>query len=313
MKYLKFVLAAATLLVAGTAAAQGYPSRPIQFLGMAPGGTPEAIQRAIFDKVNQNTGATLVWVARPGGGGAVGMQALKAAPADGYTMAITWASATTLNPLINPQINIDPLKDFSYVTNLFSVGVVLAARGDFEAKDIRDLVAMAKAKPETVRIGVFGAGNRAWLAMLEERTGTKFIAVPNGNTAQLIAMTLGNHLDAHFETPGTVLAQAGRLKALSFGGDRKSPQVPNAPLVRDLYKFDMMSWFGIIAPAGTPKEAIDWVQREVTRAMKDPKVQQLIESNGFSPIGDTPEQFAKTVRDELEQNREIVRKYPDIR
>jgi tripartite-type tricarboxylate transporter receptor subunit TctC len=313
MQTLKMALATAALALGSAAMAQNYPTKPITFFGMAPGGTPEAIQRAIFDKVNQNTGANLIWTARAGAGGAVGLQALKAAPADGYTMAISWASATTLNPLINPQLNIDALKDFAPVTNLFSVGVVLAAREDFPAKDIQDLVAMAKAKPESVRMGIFGAGNRVWQAMLEERTGTKFLGVPNGNTAQLIAMTLGGHLDVHFETPGTVVAQAGKLKALSFGGDKKSPQVPNAPLVRDLYKFDMMSWFGIIAPAGTPKAAIDWVHREVTRAMKDPAVAKLIESNGFAAIGDTPEQFAKTIRDETEQNREIVRKYPDIK
>lgn len=313
MKFIKTAALAAVLVWAGAAAAQNFPSKPITFFGMAPGGTPEAIQRAIFEKVNQNTGATLLWQAKPGAGGSVGLAALKAAPADGYTMAITWASATTLNPLINPQLNIDPLKDFSYVTNLFSVGVVLAAKDDMPAKDIRDLVAMAKAKPESVRIGVFGAGNRAWLAMLEERTGTKFLAVPNGNTSQLITLTLGGHLDAHFETPGTIVAQAGRLKALSFGGDSKSPQVPSAPLVRDLYKFDMMSWFGILAPVGTPRVAIDWVHREITRAMKDPAIAKLIETNGFAPIGDTPEQFAKMVREETEMNREIVRKYPDIK
>lgn len=313
MQLLKMAIAATALALGGAALAQGYPSKPITFFGLAPGGTPEAIQRAIFDKVNQNTGASLLWQAKVGAGGAVGLQALKAAPADGYTMAITYASALALNPLINPQLGIDPMKDFSYVTNLFSVGVVLAAKDDFPAKDIRDLVAMAKAKPDTVRVGVFGAGNRAWLAMLEERTGTKFLAVPNGNTAQLIALTLGGHIDVHFETPGTVVAQAGKLKALSFGGDAKSPQVPNAPLVRDLYKFDMMSWFGIIAPAGTPQSAIDWVHREVTKAMKDPAIAKLIETNGFAAIGDTPEQFAKLAREETEQNREIVRKYPDIK
>ena len=313
MQIFKMAIAATALVFGAAATAQNYPTKPIVFYGMAPGGSPEAIQRAIFDKVNQNTGATLLWEAKPGGAGAVGLQAIKAAQPDGYTMAITWASATTLNPLINPQLNIDPTKDFSYVTNLFSVGVVLAAREDFPAKDLPGLVAMAKAKPDTIRVGVFGAGNRAWLAMLEEKTGAKFLPVPYKTTAELVTATLGGHLDAHFETPGTMLAQAGKLKSLSFGGEKKSPLLPNVPVVRDLYKFDMMSWFGIVAPPGTSAAAVSWVNREVTRAMKDPKVQQLIESNGFSVIGDQPEQFAKVVRDEFEQNREIVRKYPDIK
>lgn len=231
MHLFKMSVAAFALVLGGTVAAQGYPTKPIVFLGLAPGGSPEAIQRAIFEKVNQNTGATLLWEAKPGGSGAVGLQAIKAAAPDGYTMAISWASATTLNPLINPQLNIDPAKDFSYVTNLFSVGVVLAAREDFAAKDLPGMVAIAKAKPETVRVGVFGAGNRAWLAMLEEKTGAKFLPVPYKTTAELVAATLGGHLDAHFETPGTMLAQAGKLKSLSFGGDKKSQQLPNAPVV----------------------------------------------------------------------------------
>jgi len=312
MKLLKFAVAAASLALASLANAQGYPTKPIAFYGLAPGGAPEGVQRAIFEKIRENTGATLLWEPRPGGGGAVGLKALKNAAPDGYTMAITYASATNLNPLINKDLEIDPLKDFVTVTNLFSLGVVLAARDDFAAKDLRGLVAMAKEKPETVRIGIFGAGNKSWIAMLEEKTGAKFLQVPFKSTAELLGQTLGGHLDAHFETVGTVVANP-KLRALSFGGTTPSKQVPYAPVVRDLYKFDMLSWFGIVAPAGTPASAVNWVHREVVRAMKDPKIAQLIESNGFNAVGNTPEEFSKALREELEQNRELLRKYPDIR
>jgi len=313
MKMMRMMLAAATVALGGSAMAQTYPTKPIVFYGLAPGGAPEAIQRAIFEKVRENTGASLLWEARPGGGGAVGLKALKAAAPDGYTMAVTWASATNLNPIINRDLDIDPLKDFAPVTNMFSVGVVLAAREDFPAKDIRGLVQMAKDKPGTVRIGIFGAGNKSWVAMLEERTGAKFLQVPFKTTSELIAQTLGGHLDAHFETVGTVVAQAGKLKALSFGGTSQSKQLPTAPVVRDLYKFDMLSWFGIVAPRGTPPTAVSWVHREIVRAMRDPKIMQLIESNGFTAIGNTPDEFARSLREEVQQNEELVRKYPDIK
>lgn len=313
MKFVKLILGAAALAASIGAAAQAYPAKPIVFLANAPGGAPEALERAIFEKVHENTGATLVLEARGGGGGAVGLLAAKKAPADGYTMALTYASAINLNPLINKDLGIDPAKDFVPVSNLFSLGVVIAAKADNPAKDIRDLVARAKAKPESVSIGIFGAGNKSWVAMLEERTGAKFLQVPFKSTTDLVAATLGGHLDAHFETVGTVVAQGGKLKALSFGGASASTQLPNAPVIRDLYKFDMMSWFGVVAPAGTPPAAVAWLSREIARAIKDPKIAQMIESNGFTPIGNTADEFSKALGAEIAQNAEIVRKYPDIR
>jgi tripartite-type tricarboxylate transporter receptor subunit TctC len=313
MKMLKLAIAAVTIALCGSAIAQSYPAKPIVFYGLAPGGAPEGVQRAIFDKVKENTGASLLWEAKPGGGGAVGLLAVKGAAPDGYTMAITYASAINLNPLINKDLGIDPIKDFVPVTNLFSLGVVLAARDDFPAKDIRGLVAMAKEKPESVRVGIFGAGNKSWIAMLEERAGVKFLQVPFKTTSELIAQTLGGHLDTHFETVGVIVAQNGKLKALSYGGVSPSKQLPNVPLVRDLYKFDMLSWFGVVAPVGTPPAAVNWVNREIARAIKDPKIAQMIESNGFTAVGNTVDEFAQSLRAEVEQNRELVRKYPDIK
>lgn len=313
MQPLKTSLAIAALMLASTAGAQGYPRKPIVFWAPAPGGALEAIHRAVFDKVRENTGAVLVFEGKPGGGGAVALQALKAAAPDGYTFALPWASAITLNPLTNKTQNIDPLKDFVPVTTVISLAVVSAAREDFPAQDIRDLVAMAKAKPESVRVGVFGAGNRLWLAQLEEKTGVKFLPVPYKSTTEHLAATMGGHLDTHFETVGTMLAHKGKLKALSYGGSKASPQLPAVPLVRNLYQFDMQSWFGVVAPLGTPPVAVDWVSREINKALKDPKILQLIEANGFTPEGSTPQDFAKMLRAEVAQNGELVRKYPDIR
>jgi tripartite-type tricarboxylate transporter receptor subunit TctC len=313
VKTLKLALAGACLALSFAAMAQTYPNRPITLLFNAPGGAPEGLQRAIAEKIHENTGAVFVMESRPGGGGAVGLLAAKKAPADGYTFAITYASAINLNPLINKELGFDPVKDFVPVTNLFALGVVLAARGDGPITDIRDLVARAKAKPGTVSVGIFGAGNKSWMAMLEEATGAKFLQVPYKSTSELVQATLGGHIDAHFETVGTVVANGGKLRALSFGGTKASPQLPNVPVVRDLYKFDMLSWFAIVAPTGTPQSAVEWLSREAARAIRDPKVSQLIESSGFIPVGNTPDEFAKALRAELEQNAEIVRKYPDIK
>ncbi len=299
--------------ITGAAIAESYPSKPISFLVSLPGGAPEGIQRAIFDKVRENTGATLLFDARPGGGGAVGLNSVKSAAPDGYTYSLTFASSVNLNPLVNKDIGIDPLKDFVPVTQIMSLGVVIAVRDDFAAKDIRDLVTMAKAKPNTVKIGLIGAGNRSWVAMLEERTGAKFLQVPYKSSADMVIATLGGQVDAYFDTVGTMMAQKGKLRALSFGGASPAPQIPGVPLVRDLYKFDMQSWFGILAKSGTPPAAINWVSREIARALKEPKIIQMIESNGLTPVGNTPEEFMKELKTELELNTEVIRKYPEIR
>lgn len=311
----KVILAIAFLMGAfnGAAMADSYPVKPISFLVSLPGGAPEAIQRAIFEKVRENTGATLLFEGRAGGGGSVSLNSVKTAAPDGYTYSLTFASSINLNPLINKELGIDPLKDFIPVTQIMSLGVVIAAREDFAAKDIRDLVAMAKAKPNTVRIGLIGAGNRAWIAMLEERTGAKFLQVPYKSSADLVVATLGGHVDAYFDTVGTMMAQKGKLRALSFGGVTPAPQIPGVPLIRDLYKFDMQSWFGVVARSGTPPAAVNWVSREIARALKDQKIIQMIESNGLTPVGNTPEEFSKELRSEVEMNGEIIKKYPDIR
>lgn len=312
MVCLKPWLGAAAMVLSTAAAAQAYPAKPIVFLSPAPGGALEAVQRAILDKVRENTGAVLVFEPKPGGGGAVALQALKAAVPDGHTFAIPWAGALTLGPLIHRAQKIDPVRDFVPVTTLYSLAVVLAARQDFPARDIRDLVAMAKARPDALRVGVFGSGNRAWMAMLAERSGAKFMLVPYKNSSEQLAATLGGHQDLHFETVGTLLAQQGRLKALAYGGRTASPLLPGVPVVRDLYQFDMQSWFGVVAPAGTPPAAVDWVAREVNKALKDPKITQLILANGYTPEGGTPQEFARLIRAELDENAALVRQHPDI-
>ncbi len=181
------------------------------------------------------------------------------------------------------------------------------------AKTLRDAVAMARAKPESVRIGVFGAGNKSLVAMLEDRTGAKFLQVPFKSSTETVTSLLGNHIDIAFETVGTLLGQKGKLKALSYGDVKPSPLLPGVPTVPEMYKFSMVSWFGVIGPAGTPPNVVSFMAREIPRALKDPKIAQLVESNGFSLLANTPDEFVKMVRAEVEANADIVRKFPDIK
>lgn len=311
MRLLKSVLITTLLACAGVAVADSYPSRPITFLNNSIG-APEAIQRALFEVVNRNTGANLVMAPRPGGGGSLALRAVKAAPADGYTFGITYASAINLNPIINEEFGISPMEDFIPVIQLFNGGNVLIAKGDSPYKDLRDLVAAAKEKPDTIPVGVWGAGNKATLAELAEATGARFMQVPYRTSPEMVAAVMGGFLHAAFETVGTVVAHP-ELKALVYGGGVVSPQLGGVPVMRDLYGVDSHSWWGVIAPKGTPDVAVQWLRGEFVRALADPKIQTLIASNGFEKAGTEPEKFAAFLERELKVNQEIVRKYPDVR
>lgn len=312
-KILVAAVAAGVLSLAGGALAQSYPTKPVTFLDNIPGGPVEAIKRAIFAKVKDNSGATFIFEGRGGGGGATGLQAVKNASSDGYTFGITYQSAINLNPLINPDLNIDPLKDYVAVSNLFSFGNVWGARAEHPAKDLRDLVAMAKAKPESVKVGIFGAGNRFFMAQLEEKTGAKFLLVPYKSISDAVTAVLGGQIDASFDTAGSVLAQRPKMKIVNYGADRRSPLFPDVPTTKELYGLETGSWFGVIAPGKVADAQVQWVAREIIRATKDPKIVQMINDQGYNVLASTPAEFTAQLRAEVEENRALVKKYPDIK
>jgi tripartite-type tricarboxylate transporter receptor subunit TctC len=306
-------LAALTLIVAGGVSAQGYPTRAITFIDNIPGGAQEAAKRAILAKVKDNTGATIIYEARPGGGGAPGLQALKNASPDGYTFGGTYASAINLGPLINADLGIDPLRDYVAITNLWSSGNVWTGRADHPARDLRDLVATAKAKPESVKVGVFGAGNKFFMAQLEEKTGAKFLQVPFKTLGESLAAILGGQVDATFDSPGTPIGQKGKLKIFLYGINPRLPQFPDTPTTLEMYGLETGSWTGFFAPAKTSPEHVNWLSREIVRAIKDPAIAKIVTDQTLVIIASTPSDFAAQMKKEVEENRGLVKKYPDIK
>ena len=202
------------------------------------------------------------------------------------------------------------MKDFVPITNLMTLGVILSAREDFAAKNMKELIDMARAKPEAIKMGYAGAGNLVWLKMMEDQLGAKFTAVQFKSSNESTALALGGHIDVYFDVLGTLLAQKGKIKALAYGGANPSPKLPGTPLVRDLMKDpNFMSWFALIAPAGLAPDRAAWFHREFARAVKNPQVSTVIENGGMDPLANSPDEFARAFKLEIEQNREIVRKF----
>jgi len=309
---LRAAVAGVALTLAGGAAAQSYPARTITFLDNIPGGAQEAAKRTIVDKIKSNTGATIVYEFRPGGGGALGLQAIKNAAPDGYTIGSTYASAINLNPLQHPELNLNPLKDYAPITLMFTAGIIWTGREEHPAKDIRDLVAMAKAKPESIKIGVFGAGNRFFMAQLEEKTGAKFLQVPFKTLGEGMAAVLGGVVDASFDSPTAVLGQKGKIKAFMSSLYPRWPYLADTPTSVELYGVEFNSWQGVLAPAGTRPEVVNWLSREFVRAVNDPAITKNLIEQGLALVGSTPAEFTATLSKEIKENDALVKKYPDI-
>jgi tripartite-type tricarboxylate transporter receptor subunit TctC len=303
----------ASAFIGGGALAQAYPSRNITVLDNVTGGPQEAVKRAILAKVKDNTGATMVYEGRPGGGGAPGLQAVKNAAPDGYTIGVTYSSALNLGPLINTETGLDALRDFVPITKVWNAANIWIGRADHPAKDIRDLVAMAKAKPDSVKVGLFGAGNRLFIALLEEKTGAKFLGVPFKSTGDTQAAVLGGHIDAAFDVPAVPMGQAGKIKAFLYGVSPVLPQLPNVPSTIDVYGIETSSWTGFLAPAKTQSEQINWLSRELIRAMKDPAIAKLMQDALLPVVVVSPAGFAADLKKEVEEYRAALKRFPDIR
>jgi tripartite-type tricarboxylate transporter receptor subunit TctC len=306
----RVAVAIGTSIFVALALAQPYPTKTITVISNVVGGGPEAAQRAVFDRVKEVTGVSVVYEGRPGGAGAPGLQATKRATPDGYTFGVTYASALNLNPFVSPELDLDPLKDFLPVTNLMSLGILIGARADFPVTNLNDLLAQGKARPGAIRFGISGAGNRSYLAMFKDRTGAEFLAIPTSGAAQALQLMLGGNLDVFFTTVGQVTSQAGKLKPVAWGGARPNAALAGVQLVREVFPgVDLTSWFGVVAPARTPPPAIAWVQRELSRAVRHPPVAAVVEKLGFDVVGDTTEEFGKQLREEIELMRELVKKF----
>lgn len=303
----------ASAFICGGAFAQAYPSKNITVLDNVTGGPQEAVKRAILAKVKDNTGVNMIYEGRPGGGGAPGLQAIKNAAPDGYTIGVTYASALNLGPLINTETGLDPLRDFVPISKVWNAANIWIGRTDHPAKDVRDLVAMAKAKPNTIKIGLFGAGNRLFVALLEEKTGAKFIGVPYKSTGDTQTAVLGGHIDAAFDVPSVPAGQGGKMKAFLYGVNPTPPQLPGVPSTVDVYGLETSSWTGFLAPAKTPPEQINWLARELVRATKDPSITKFLQDNMLPVVAGNPVDFANELKKEVEEYRAALKRFPDIR
>ena len=314
---MKRLLASLGLSLAATLAAaqDAWPTKPVRIIVPYPaGGVADLLPRIVGEKLSRKWGQPVVVENKPGASGNIGMaEAARSAP-DGYTLALAPAGNLTVNPTLFPNLPFDTAKDFTPVTNLAQVPNVLVVHSSVPVGSFKDLVAYAKANPGKLNFASPGAGSGAHLAgeLMKLEAGVEMVHVPYKGLAPAVNDLLGGQVQMMFAGISTVIqhVRSGKLVALAIASPRRSAQLPDVPTVAEsgIPGFEVISWYGIVARAGTPAAVVRKIQRDMAEALAVEEVRSKLAAQGLEPVGDTPEQFSAAIQAESRKWGEIVRR-----
>lgn len=296
-------------------AAQAWPDKPIRVILSVPAGaTPDVTARLVFPGMSQQLGQQLVADNRAGGGGIIGAEIASQAAPDGYTLFISSPGALTILPhLRKAPLPYDTLRDFAPVS-LISIGpFVLMAHPSLPAKNIRELIALAKAQPGKLNYASAGNGVANHLAgeLFKQMTGTDIVHVPYKGAPQAVIDVVGGHMNMMFNSISPIVGhiKAGRVRVLGIASLQRSPQMPELPTISEsgVPGFEAVNWFGMFAPAKTPKTIINRVNAAVVKTVKTPELHAQFIALGADPVGSSVEEFAAFVRRDMEKYAKIVK------
>lgn len=306
--------AAATLPLSRTAFAQGYPDRPLRVVvPFGPGGGTDNLVRVIEPNVREAFGQPLVVENRAGAGGTIGSDIVARAPADGYTVLVV-DSSFAINPSLFPSLPFDPVKDFAPVSLLASGPVILLAHPSLPVNSVAELVAMAKAQPGRLSYASGGNGASTHLAgeLLKMVAGIDLVHVPYRGTGPATTDVVAGHVPLMFNgiSAARPHVDAGRLKPLAVTGEHRADALPNVPTFAEagLPGVEASTYWGALAPAGTPPAAVSRLADSFRAGVMHPAVLERLRSLGFEPIGGPPSAYAANLRTETAKWAEVVRR-----
>jgi tripartite-type tricarboxylate transporter receptor subunit TctC len=306
----------AALLLAMTAAsqAQNWPSHPVRFIIPFPaGGSTDIVGRVIADKLAQSLGQPFVIDNRGGAGGTTGSDVAAKSPPDGYTMLIGTSSTHAIASSLYGKLPYDQARDFAPVTLIGTATILLAVHPSVGVKSVRELIALAKAKPALLTFASSGNGSVSHLTgeYFKSQAGIEMQHIPYKGDTPMITDLVGGRVSLAFGTAVAFLpyVQSGKLNALAVTNAKPSPVAPNLPTVAEsgLPGFEALQWFGILMPAGTPREIVARLNAEILKVLRMPDVRERFQSMGIEIAGDTPEQFAAFMRAETVKWAKVVK------
>ncbi|HTD90343.1 MAG TPA: tripartite tricarboxylate transporter substrate binding protein [Burkholderiales bacterium] len=314
IKYL-YIFPALALGVLGPliARAQNYPDRPVRIIvAFAPGGANDIVTRVLSQKLTETWGQSIVVDNRGGAGGNIGGDLAAKANADGYTLFMTSGSIISANLHIYRKMPFNPEKDFVAITMVASGPQIIVVNPGFAAKTLKDFIAMAKAKPKTITMGTAGFGTQTHLAgeNFMYAAGMDAVHVPYKGEGPALTDLLGGQINF---VPANLAAaigqvQQGKLRGLAVTSLQRLKQLPEVPAAAEtLPGFENLGWFGLVTSTGTPKAVIDKIHKDTAKVLQSPDIRARYEQLGMMPVGNTPAQFAKEIKDETVRWGKIVR------
>jgi len=310
----KFSLALALSLVpAQVAYAQSYPVRPVRLVvPYPPGGPTDFVARTVAQKLSEHLGQQVVVDNRPGAGTIIASELVQRAAPDGYTLLFGTGGGTFLTPLMLPKVPYDPHRDFAPVAMLVVSPQVLVVHPSVPANSVRELVALAKAKPGALNFASVGTGTSPHLGgeLFQSLTGTKIVHVPYKGTAPAMTDLVAGRVQIMFTSMPTVLAhvKAGRLKLLGTGGTRRSAVISETPPVAETVPgFELVTWYGVFAPAKTPQAIIKRLNAEIAKVLADPSSRDPMMAQGLEPTTMSPEELKRYTETETKRWSKLIR------
>ncbi len=293
-------------------AAETFPSRPIRLISpFAAGGGNDMISRAVAQALTRNLGHSVVVDNRPGANTIIGMELVAKSPPDGYTLIMT-GSTVAINATLHANLPYDSLRDFAAVTQIAATPLIVAVHPSLPVAGVRELIALAKARPGELNFPSAGVGNVSHLAgeLFNVMAGVRLVHVPYKGSAPATADMLAGRVSVVFNSAFAMLpfVKSGRLRALAVSGRARSALLPAVPTVNEagVRGYEASTWYGLLAPAATPRAVIDRLQAETVKALTADDVRRRLIEDGLEPVGSTPAEFGAYIRTEIAKWARVI-------
>ena len=311
---MKIILIVLAVALAAPAWAQSFPSRPVRFVvPFAPGGSTDTLARTMSVKLADALGQQVVVDNRPGGNGDIGMMIVARAPADGHNIVLGYIANLAIAPSLQEKMPYDPVKDFAPITQPASSPNVLTAHPSVPAKSLKELIALAKANPSKYSFASTGVASVGHLTgeLINNLAGIKITHVPYKGSGQAVTDILGGHVHIMYSGFSSTLAhiKSGKLRALAVTGPKRSAALADVPTIAEqgFPGVEATAWYGVLAPAGTPRPVVSRLHDELVKILKQPDVVQRLDGLGFEIVASTPDQFGAYIRSEIKKWAKVVK------
>lgn len=313
-RILKLCMLCIAAAFAGQALAQAYPSKPIRLVvPFPPGGPTDILGRAIGAKLGELLGQTVIIDNRGGAGGGIGADNVAKSAPDGHSLLLGTTGTHTINPNLYSKLPYDPIKDFVPISLVVRYLNILVVNPNVPAKSMAELIALAKQKPGQITFGSAGNGssNHLTAEMLATMTGVKMQHVPYKGSGPALTDVIAGQINFMFDQYSTVAPniKAGKLRAIGIATRKRHRLLPDVPTIGETVPgFEVSPWYGLFAPAGTPRDIVNRLNTELTKVMNSKEIHERMTTLGWDPVTNTPEEFAAQIKSELGVWADVVKK-----